>query len=86
MSAYPSQNPPFDQPQPSEKRRPRYPWWPILIGLAILLFLLWQQDEQPGQSIPYTRFKKELKSGNIHRLVADGDNLTGEFKTPITVV
>ncbi len=60
--------------------------WVLLIGLAIMLFLLVNKSNQKYQSIPLSAFKDKLEADLVKELVIDGDDLKGEFVSPQSVV
>ncbi|MBD3267774.1 hypothetical protein GF373_13980, partial [bacterium] len=59
-------------------------FWPLLI-LILAWLLIWSQFQKPGTQISYSQFKHELKSGNVERLEARGETLTGTLKEPIVI-
>ncbi len=66
---------------------PQSPWrsWPLLLALVVAWIFLLQGFGTEYPSISYSKFKSELKSGNIKRVEAKGETITGEFKKPIEI-
>jgi cell division protease FtsH len=53
---------------------------------ALLAYWLWQVPGEGGKSsIPYSQFRQELAAGNVQRVKAKGETLTGRFKEPVKV-
>ncbi|MCL4873971.1 ATP-dependent zinc metalloprotease FtsH [bacterium] len=65
--------------------------WKILIALVLFgLFLyIWGQSVEEGtgaeQRISYTEFQEQLEAGNIRSITMKGQEVTGEFKSPVQV-
>jgi cell division protease FtsH len=59
--------------------------WVLFIGLAIMLFMLINRNSKNYQSIPISVFEADLAHGDVKSLVIDGDNITGEFNSKLTV-
>ncbi|MFW5893749.1 MAG: ATP-dependent zinc metalloprotease FtsH [Verrucomicrobiota bacterium] len=57
--------------------------WPLMLLALALLFPLLQGDFGQAPRISYSRFKKELSSGNVDTLTAKGNKLRGTFKKAI---
>src|SRR5215472_6519097 len=61
--------------------------WLLFVALAALLFVWLKQSNNQTQTIPLSAFWQQVKATppNIERIVIDGDEVSGQFKSPITV-
>ena len=53
--------------------------WVLFIGLAIMLFLLVNQNKQRYQPIDLSAFMDKLEADQIQELIVDGDEIRGKF-------
>ena len=59
--------------------------WLFMIALAIVLFLALKQKSPGTVAVPLSTFYSQVRVANISRLSIDGDEISGQFRTPITV-
>ena len=53
--------------------------WVLVIWLASAFFFNWYGGT-PGESISYTRFKKQVRDGNVAEITVKGDQISGRLK------
>lgn len=72
--------------EPGKKLPPNRIWLWFLTILAInyiVVSLLAPAPQEPV-NIPYTLFRQETARGNVHAIYNKGENIWGEFRTPVT--
>jgi cell division protease FtsH len=87
----PNQQP--NQPGPRRGGRPRMPGgiWRLLIWVVLAAAFapwLWSQLGGTGavqMEVPYTTFREQVDQGNVTKVLVQGDEITGEFSTPVQV-
>ncbi|HSC15910.1 MAG TPA: ATP-dependent metallopeptidase FtsH/Yme1/Tma family protein, partial [Gammaproteobacteria bacterium] len=77
---------------PAQQRRrqrpslPRYIWWgflgALLVNFIATRYMVPQADEPIV--VPYTVFKAQVAAGNVAEIYAQGANVEGRFKEPVT--
>jgi cell division protease FtsH len=76
---------PPETPTNSQLKRKPGPliWWLLMIALLIWnLFTFWPSSR--GQvNMPYTDFLEQVRTGNVAKVHISGDEITGDFATPI---
>ena len=56
--------------------------WVVLATLvALWAYGYWGEGATGGERISYSEFRKQLKGGNIERVVVEGNNVNGELKS-----
>ena len=56
--------------------------WVLFIGLAIMLFVLVQQQRNTRDDIPISEFYALVKDGKVRSVTVQGDELLGELTAP----
>ena len=56
--------------------------WVLFIGLAIMLFVLVQQQRNTRDDIPISEFYSLVKDGKVRSVTVQGDELLGELTAP----
>src|ERR1700722_9042961 len=59
--------------------------WVLFIGLAIMLFMLLQQNKHNYQTIQMSEFENYLSSNEVKSITIDGDEVSGEFVKAMSV-
>jgi cell division protease FtsH len=75
----PRQQPPFKKPNATSTL--------IWVGLLAFLFLFFFAPyfQPQARKIPYTRFKQEVKKGNVSEITVAGEKVTGSFSNSVTL-
>ncbi len=59
--------------------------WVVLATLfALWAYGYWGQGASGGERISYSEFRKQLQSGNVERVVVEGNNVNGKLKSTAT--
>ena len=59
--------------------------WMLVIGLAVMLLMLFNQSDRQSTQIPFSEFDQRLKSGELKTVVIEGDEILGEFRNAQTI-
>jgi cell division protease FtsH len=59
--------------------------WVLFVGLAIMLFMLLNNNRRSYHEIPWSTFETKLKEDQVKTLTVEGDEITGQFLTAIEV-
>src|SRR4051812_9858299 len=59
--------------------------WVLFIGLAVMLFVVLQNQRKTSQEISLSEFVAQADNGNIAKLYIDGETLRGETNKEIQV-
>ncbi len=59
--------------------------WMLVIGLAIMLLMLFNQGDRQSVQIPFSEFDSRLRDGEVKSIVIEGDEVSGEFRSPQTI-
>ena len=59
--------------------------WMLVIGLGIMLLMLFNQGDRQSTSIPFSEFDSRLKDGEVKSIVIEGDEVSGDFRSPQTI-
>ncbi|HXC51451.1 MAG TPA: ATP-dependent zinc metalloprotease FtsH [Candidatus Limnocylindrales bacterium] len=61
------------------------PWWLVFLVVMLVNYLVRLAffPEPASIEVPYTFFKQQVVAGNVTRIVAVGDTITGDFKTEV---
>src|SRR5690606_5205835 len=62
-------------------------WITFLVLLLFNYFLInWLFPSQPNfVTIPYTSFKEQVEAGNVLAITSRGEDIQGDFRTPVIV-
>ncbi len=84
---------PNQKPGPGRGGRPHMPGgiWRLLIWVLLAAAVapwLWSQlggASSVQMEVPYTTFREQVDAGNVPKVLVQGDEITGEFSTPIQI-
>ena len=77
-------SPPGGSPGPGPAWVRQVPW-PLIFLALLLAALFWPMGFEQKPDVPYTLFKRELRGGNVERLVAEGESLRGSFRDAVSL-
>ena len=90
-----SQQPPDKQPRNSNRPEgPNMPGmkmgrslftWLLVIGLAAMLIMLFNQTDRQVSRVAFSEFDQRLAEGQVKSMLIEGDEIQGEFRSPQTV-
>jgi cell division protease FtsH len=95
MSDQNPERPPRNSNRPEGPKGPNMPGlkmgrslltWMLVIGLAVLLLMLFNQGDKQSTIIPFSEFDTKLKEGLVKSIVIEGDEITGEFTAAQPIV
>lgn len=78
--------------RPKGKNREKLPpnriwlWFLAILALNYLMVSFLTPDTEAPATIPYTLFREEVSRGNVHAIYNKGENLWGDFRTPVPFV
>ena len=79
-------NPEQRRPGPGENPRGPASHWTLILWLFILFILVgpWIANmfSPKGTPISYTTFRRQLETGNVQKVIVQGEQISGELKTP----
>src|SRR5688572_8818558 len=58
--------------------------WVLFIGLAVMLFMLLNSQNQSHREVALSDFLNQLEQGKVQEFTIDGSDITGEFTEPFT--
>jgi cell division protease FtsH len=59
--------------------------WMLFIGLAIMLFIVLQNNKKNATDVSMSELDVQAKNENIAEMVVDGETIKGKFKNPVQV-
>ena len=80
------------QLRPKGKNKDKLPpnriwlWFLAILALNYLMVSFLTPDTEAPATIPYTLFREEVSRGNVHAIYNKGENLWGDFRTPVPFV
>src|SRR5512143_3262475 len=87
-----SQQPPDKQPRNGNRPEgPNVPGmkmgrslftWLLVIGLAVMLIMLFNQTDRQMVRIAFSEFDQRLSEGKVKTVLIEGDEIQGEFTAP----
>ncbi|NLO59103.1 MAG: ATP-dependent zinc metalloprotease FtsH [Synergistaceae bacterium] len=61
-------------------------WFLAILALNYLMVSFLTPDAEAPATIPYTLFREEVSRGNVHAIYNKGENVWGDFRTPVSFV
>ncbi len=78
-----SKRPPREPDSRQQLRQNLWLWWLIFASLLVWNLFAWWPSRSSVVSIPYSTFLDQVRENNVSKVHIVGDDITGEFVTPL---